>query len=98
MKKYGREKEEEERKNTSENNGIPSSVWRTQHGRTNFSNATTLRDLPLDDEVITTVEIHEAPKTYETREASKSENSEKLKLVYEDYLLLYLVLKKCLQF
>ena len=38
MKKYGREKErrkKEERKNTSENNGIPSSVWRTQHGRTN---------------------------------------------------------------
>ena len=25
-----------ERKNTSENNGIPSSAWRTQHGRTNY--------------------------------------------------------------
>ena len=31
----GRKKER--KKNTSENNGIPSSVWRTQHGRTNIT-------------------------------------------------------------
>ena len=31
-----------------------------------FSNATTIGELPLDDEITTTVEIKEAPKTYET--------------------------------
>ena len=42
-----RKKEEEERKNTSENNGIPSSVWRTQHGRTNYCIFTCLDSFPF---------------------------------------------------